>query len=70
MASSHVFVAIVDTYEEQVGVGVTASAAVASASRKAHAYLKRRGVLSDETATPELVAQYFAPRVERVKVEG
>ena len=70
MTVRNVYVAIIDTYEEQIGVAVTASAAVTSAATKAHAYLRRRGVLSDETATPELVAQHFSPRVDRYTVEG
>ena len=58
-----VFVAVIDTYNEQVGVGMTRGKAVSEAARKAHAYLERREALLPETATPRKVAAYFGVRV-------
>ncbi|MBM3769117.1 MAG: hypothetical protein FJW32_27365 [Acidobacteria bacterium] len=63
-----VFVAIIDTYDEQVAVGVTGDKATREAARMAHAYLKRRDALTADTSTPRKVADYFGVCVYEVEV--
>jgi len=63
-----VFVAIIDTYEEQVAVGVTERRAVSAVSQLAYLYLLRRQAVRPETSTPRKVAEHFGVRVYEVEV--
>lgn len=63
-----VFVAVIDTYDEQVAVGVTERKAVSAVSQLAYLYLLRRQAVRPETSTPRKVAEFFGVRVYEVEV--
>lgn len=63
-----VFVAVIETHDEQVAVGVTRRKAVSAVSQLAYLYLLRRQAVRPETSTPRKVAEYFGVHVYEVEV--
>ena len=68
MEPSSVWVAHVDTFYRVVGVGVTQAEAIKVASARAWEFLRDRDCLTDETATPAKVAEFFGVSAVRVGV--
>jgi hypothetical protein len=63
-----VFVSVVPTYDEIMGVGSTEQEAILVASRKACEYLHDTGHVRDYTDTPEKVAEYFGVFATEIEV--
>ena len=68
MAATSVWVADVDTWYRAVGVGVTQAEAIKVASARAWEFLRDCDCLTDETATPAKVAEFFGVSAVRVGV--
>lgn len=63
-----VYVAIVRTKYEIMGVAQTADDAIRIASEKALEYLRSCDYVDDETDTPEGVAEYYGVHADEVEI--